>query len=617
MRTNDSIVELNMGGDEEVGFGGYDGKVLATRGTPLVPEGRSVWEMGVSADFRDKANADYKKRSEDPLGVDPTETTFVFVTPRLWSNSDEWVRTKKAAGKWRDVMVFDAGDIYAAMEQATVEHIAFSELVGKPANSVWTLERWWERFIAVPGGLLTADLVLSGREDAAADLVRILSSEDRTQIWITAPSVDDVLAFVAATLVTQSVFEGRDLLERSLVVFEPGALLFLSDQSRLLILIPFEESLVKLAELATANTVILRAAFVSTTAIDLPAPQVAATQARLEGQGIERDDAHNLALAAFRSFYLLRHRLLNVPTPESESILRGLIASKTSRRAWLLGSWNAERTGDTEVLAGLVGSEVDYEVLTELSRVADPIFTKVGSSWKVISPEAHVAVIAQQITSEDLAAFESTVQTVLGAVDPTLELPAGDRWKAAIYGNVRIHSGDLRKGIATTLAAFGALGGELQVGSGLTLRGWAALVVRAVLERANADPDGRLWLSLIDLLPLLAEAAPDMFIDAIDVAISSGGSLRAHLFTDSEDENTGSSPHVYVLWALETLAWSPDYFSAAVRVLRALVDIDPGGRLSNRPDRSLVNAFRPWLPQTSATAETRLAVLRSIVRGRP
>jgi hypothetical protein len=51
----------------------------------------SVWELGTNADYKAKANADYKKRSKDRLQrgkkgstaskLDRSEITFVFVTP--------------------------------------------------------------------------------------------------------------------------------------------------------------------------------------------------------------------------------------------------------------------------------------------------------------------------------------------------------------------------------------------------------------------------------------------------------------------------------------------------------------------------------------------------------
>jgi hypothetical protein len=612
-QTNDSIIKLDMRGDEEVNFGGYDGRVLAGRGTPFVPEGASVWEFGTSADFRSKANDDYKKRTSDPLDVVPSETTFVFVTPRRWVNADKWVADRKAEGVWNDVVVFDAADIYGAMENAPAVHIQFSEAVGKPADSVGGLVDWWNRYRAPVGGLLTPELVLAGRANEAAALLRTLRDQETGHTGIAAASLDDVLAFVASTLLTASPGASSDLLDRSLIVYEPGALRFLDSASNLLILLPFDQSLVREADLVTSHHVILHAPIGSTATITLSKIPVSSAETILSALGAPADTVHGLALASFRSIPLFRSQVAGAPTVARQILATTLASSVVARRSWLLGAWSSSRTGDADVFDRMVGESDDpYVVLRQMSEAADPIFTTVGTAWKVISPDTHIDAIANSLTNDDLTGFEVAIQTVLGAVDPKLQVEAGERWKAGLFGPARVHSSDIRTGIASTLAAFGGLGDGFRTGSGPTLRGWAELAVRALFERANEDETGQLWLSLADVLPLMAEAAPDVFLDAIDHGISEAGSLRPHLFSDSADDWSSSSPHVYVLWALETLAWSPDYLATVAETLARMVELDPGGKLSNRPADVLANIFRPWMPQTSATTDDQIAIIKAI-----
>ena len=71
------------------------------------------------------------------------------------------------------------------------------------------------------------------------------------------------------------------------------------------------------------------------------------------------------------------------------------------------------------------------------------------------------------------------------------------------------------------------------------------------------------------------------------------------------------------MWALENLAWSDEHAPLAIKLLAELADIDPGGRLSNRPLNSLADIFRTWLPQTLLSAERRLAVLDALRRDHP
>src|SRR6266545_6728244 len=74
-----------------------------------------------------------------------------------------------------------------------------------------------------------------------------------------------------------------------------------------------------------------------------------------------------------------------------------------------------------------------------------------------------------------------------------------------------------------------------------------------------------------------------------------------------------SSPHTGLLWALEDLAWSPEYLGRVALVLARLQELDPGGRLSNRPSESLREIFLPWHPQTAASVDGRLAVLDLVI----
>jgi hypothetical protein len=61
---------------------GYDGRLTASGLPPYIPDGESVWEFGVTADYLAKANDNYEGRTGNPGAVPPKQTTFVFVTAR-------------------------------------------------------------------------------------------------------------------------------------------------------------------------------------------------------------------------------------------------------------------------------------------------------------------------------------------------------------------------------------------------------------------------------------------------------------------------------------------------------------------------------------------------------
>lgn len=612
--TNDSVVVLDMGGGEDVDHGGYDGLVFATRGTPMVPEGSSVWEMGVG-DPGDKAQDDYRERTRDPRGVSPRETTFVFVTPRHWPGGRDWQDRRRAEGVWKNVVACDAADLLSAMESAPAVQLRFAEEIGKPASGIRTLREWWDKYSTPCDGLLTPELVLAGRVDQASQLLRILDNEETAQVWISAPGMDDVMAFVAASLFAGAAQGSEELLDRALVVYEPGAFRFLEDASRLLILLPFDESLVRHADLTTGHTVIIHTATAAGARLVLPRVPPNAAEEVLLSAGVESGRASALALDVYRSIERFHATLRGAPPVSSRAAVAALCGSATLRRLWLLGSWSSGRTGDAELVQSIIvdGSDPE-ELLNPLVESPDPVFSRVGASRKVIDVTAHFEAVAERLTLTDMSAFERVVQDVLGAIDPTLATPLEDRWKASLFGPARLYSGDLRRGVARTVAALGAFGDKFAVPGGPTLRGWAELAVRAVLVRANEDPSGDLWISLGDVLPLLAEAAPDEFLTALGEALEAESPFGGRLFQDSSSGLGASSPHVEVQWALEVVAWSPDHVARAVSLLAQMAEQDPGGRLSNRPAEALTAVFRPWLPQTSAGLAERERVLDGLLR---
>ena len=172
-----------------------------------------------------------------------------------------------------------------------------------------------------------------------------------------------------------------------------------------------------------------------------------------------------------------------------------------------------------EALTEVAGDELE-ERLTAAIRQPDPLFTKVGATWAVAAPEDSWRVARQLISHRDLDALEHAIQTVLGAVDPRLELPAEDRWLAEIHGKSRIHSSDLRKGLGRSLALMGARGDELWLSAGRSARQWAERVAWNLFERGTHDESAHLRTSMEDVVPLLAEAAPDAFLRALSQSAS-------------------------------------------------------------------------------------------------
>ena len=252
---------------------------------------------------------------------------------------------------------------------------------------------------------------------------------------------------------------------------------------------------------------------------------------------------------------------------------------------------DADRAAVTE----LTGGDYDTlrETLAELARASDPFITQIGPAWMLVSAQDAWIQLREAVRGDDLDRLEPVVRRVLLERDPALDLAPDDRWYAATVGKSPAHSGDLRRGLAVTLALLGIHGDVIDTGHGTSGTQWTARIVRELLREANADTTGDTWNSLASVLPQLAEAAPDAFLDGVRDATAGPAPVIAAMFTDSGPARATAEPsrHHHLLWALERLAWSPEHFGRVTGLLARLAEIDPGGRMRNRPFNSLVTIF--------------------------
>jgi hypothetical protein len=72
-----------------------------------------------------------------------------------------------------------------------------------------------------------------------------------------------------------------------------------------------------------------------------------------------------------------------------------------------------------------------------------------------------------------------------------------------------------------------------------------------------------------------------------------------------------------LLWALEALAWNPNWLFRVVILLAKLAEIKISDNWANKPENSLASIFRCWMPQTAAPLEIRIQALELLTRRHP
>ncbi|MBI4322463.1 MAG: hypothetical protein HY675_28555 [Chloroflexi bacterium] len=611
LATANGLTRVSMPAGDSIQHGGYDGVVENELATPFVPAGQSVWEIGASIDVKGKADSDYEKRSGDPRGVAPSETTFVFVTPRRWASKRIWENGRKREGLWRDIRALDADDLETWLGLAPATHSWLSALLGKSWGSVQDLQSFWTDWREATDPPLSAEVVLAGRDKAKDELRKRIEGPSVIE-RVQGESADEALAFIAATM--QGMDRADVLLARSLVISDTSGWNWAANSATPVILIPRFADPKTAHAIRNGHRVLIPVGREEGTPDDLVLPRLRrdALKAALLTMGVAEEVAGDLAARGRASLTSLR-RILAFDKGKERPAWAHRVEAPALIPALLAGAWDETKPGDQEVISSLADRPYqDVErSLVRWAGASDPPVRKVGTNWFLASKEDAWHLLSAQLTPSDLSRFREALLRALGMPDPAFDLPPEERWKANVLGHEHPLSPYLREGLVDTLAIMGARSGETTFLTGHTGQWHADVITHDLLDLANADESGRLWAYLSGVLPLLAEAAPEPFLRAIEFALSRDPSPLLTLFADADPTELifASSPHTGLLWALETLGWSAEFLVPSTRHLAALSRLDPGGKLANRPSTSLRSVFLIWYPQTSTPLGSRLAAL--------
>lgn len=610
--TLERVLRAGFRAGEGVQLAGWDGVVAVEIGNAFVPDGTSVWELGTGEDVKTKADDDYGKRTNDPLGLDRAETAFVFVTPRRWSGKEAWINTRMGEGLWRDVRAYDADDLEQWLALAPAVHHWLSLRLGKHPEGAVDLETCWADWSETTQPAITPEVVLAGRAQVVEQIHAWLRAPS-TPLALQADDRDEAVAIFAAALHQLPAEERSSYFSRTLVVAELAAWQHLTaSRERLILVQRFDSHALARAGRAGHRVVVPlgRADAASSTTVVVPRLAREEAVKALVACGLAEERARDLAMLGRRSMTSFRRKLAVRPEVQQPEWGRPAVG-RSVLPAMLAGGWNDACEGDRKVIAALAQQPYDQAMaaISRWSHETDPPVRRVESAWFVVSKEDAWGLLARYLTRADLAEFEKVALDVLATPDPRFDLADEQQYMAGVLGHVAKHSQLLREGIADTLALLGARGEATSLAGGVSAAGVVKMVVRRLLERANSD--WRVWASLAHarVLARLAEAAPDEFLDAIEAGVAGDAPILLKLFNDRVDPIFSSSPHTGLLWALETLAWNVEHLGRAGLILAKLARLDPGGKLANRPQSSLRSIFLPWYPQTSAPLDRRLGVL--------
>jgi hypothetical protein len=603
---------------------GFDGDLEASEAVSRVPAGHSKWEFGTTPTGKSKAQADYDKRTKKTPENVMAENALVMLNLHSWDTPGEtlvtWLADRKTENKWREVHFIDGTALASWLEEtpAVAARYARNVLGKAPRNGALSTDEFWERYSESFKPALTEKVLLCGREKETDQLLQVLNGGPQN-FTLAADSAEEVIAFAVAVIRTAPEELRKTLEARTMVVETFDAAQFLLGMKDMTFLVwkgaeALAASLGQKGPTLTAATGVQRKRQCFSV---LERPTASAMAEAMGSMNIDRQEGYELAFRCGRSLTILR-RLQPAAGIAAPAEWEHLAASL--KPALLAGGWTTDSDLDKEVVASL-GGGADYVAVEKPIRqtlyMSDPPFDKVEQVWQVRAAVDAFPYYGHLVDEHDLQRLKAAAIRVLGH---QVARPSAEEKFSFGYRAPADYSDWLRDGLAFTLMLFAVMPevGGLQL-SGTTPQRFVDDVIRSLPDFAKSH---RWILPILSQLSVVAEAAPVPFLEALEKSLEGQADDALCLFQEPEGNDYlfgQTSPHVYVIWALEVLAWDPAFLLRVTGVLGKLAAVDPGkgSKSGNRPMSSLRRIFLPWSPNTDADLNRRFVAIDGLVRALP
>lgn len=593
---------------------GWDGDLETAEAKGFVPAGKSKWEFGTGPGAP-KANADYEKRTNQTPAEEMGENTLVLVNLGCWDTPrkkiPEWEDDRRREGKWKDVKYIDGIQLVQWLKShpAIAARYARNVLKLAPQDGALSTDEYWDEFSTQFRPQLSEKVVIADRKQEADALIARLQGQPDS-FMLGAETSEEVIAFAVAAIRSADPAVRETLESRTLIVRSEAAARFLAMHTKMVfIAVGAAETLVGVL---AKNCPVLSAATGAQAKRSpiLKRPTASGMVPGFIEMGLDHGQGYELAHRCGRSLIILRRLIRNAPVAEPAWVSHASVL----KPALLAGGWSSDLPADCEVLkelGGLANYGAMEGVLMPTLGIADRPIDREADVWQVRAPVDAFYFYGRELTEEDLTRLREAIVKVFGKQP---EQPArGQKFnpaKAATDG----HSRWLRDGLALTLLIIASMHevADLHV-KGRSPQQYVDEVIKALPDWGKSHHS---IVRLGDQTALLAEAAPNPFLTALESMLEGVPEQIAQIFESERDRYFGpSSPHLHFLWALEAIAWDPRYLNRAVIVLAKLgqLDPEPDSNHLNRPINSLRHILLGWSPKTYALQPQRIACLDAVL----
>lgn len=581
---------------DAVALPGWDGVVSCGESIDVVPEGISLWECGATKDVKGKIDADFAKRDNDPLGYSKESSTFVFVTPRIWTGAEKWVNNHQAG--WKKVFVYTAVELERWIEHnPTVGMWLAEKLRILPAGGYLLPETYWAKWAQGEKISLPYQIILPGRERVSKRIIEACLNP--SLLVLQALSQNECIAFAIASVLTS---EKSHLLNSRMVV--------VTNKSTFDDLVNHYDNLIILTTLTEDLQYTVRRGH-SVIVASTPADQLKGCEAlpiiekegfvgALVNAGMNEIEARRIANDTTRDVNVLRRRLgiiIDKPKWAEPNVLGELLP------AFFVGKWNANLDGDRKILEFLSGMNYEqYEAKLQTHELEEnsPLI-HIGCIWHIRSPYEVVEYVKAFITDSILEKFKDVCLKLISDDDPdAVDKLECEKFKFWNYNQK--YSSVIKKGVFQNLILL-SLGNDKN--NDKTCH-WVEETLKEMLKDWNLAR----FLSNRQYLEILAEASPNAFLSLMEKLPECA---VAEIFTPRKKELSWNDEIYYadVLFSLEMLAWNKEYLNRVTRLLLRYSAYKNESNYSNKPINSLCSIYRLYAPQTFVSFADRMTLLNA------
>ncbi len=585
---------LSFPSGDAVSLPGWDGVVSCGTGADFVPEGISLWECGTTEDVKGKIDSDFAKRDKNSLGYGKESSTFVFVTPRIWTGAEEWVNNHQT--EWKKIVVYTAIELERWIEQRPSVGMWLAEKLRiLPAGGYILPEEYWEKWAQGEKVNLPYQIILPGREKISQRIIEACLKP--SLLVLKALSQNECIAFAIASILTSE--KSHVLNSRMIVVTDKSAFDDLVNHyDNLIILTTLTEDLQYTVRRGHSVIVASTPADQLNGCVALPIIEKEGFVGALVNAGVNEIEARRISMDTTRDVNVLRRIfgvIIDKPKWAERDVLGDLLP------AFLVGKWNSNLKGDREILEVLSGMNYEqYEAKLQIHVFEENSpFIHIGSIWRVRSPY-EVMQYARGFLTDPM--MEKYRQVCLNLIqdDDSNAVEEFECEKFKFWNFNQKYSSVIKKGSFQNLIL-------LSLGKcSDKISRWVEHTLKEMLN----DWDLTRFLSNRHYLEILAEASPEAFLSLMEGLPEC---MVEKIFTPRKKELSLNTEIYYadVLFALEMLAWNAEYLNRVTRLLLRYSAYKNESNYSNKPINSLCSIYRLYAPQTFVSFADRMALLKA------